>query len=86
MDFSSKFDKYQKLTDEELLNDWGGCFSENLKEQRLILGMNQEELGNQIFFSKQAVYNWEKGIREPNIDTLKSLAQLFDISIDKLVE
>ncbi len=48
-------------------------------------GLSQEELAERIFVTRQAVSRWENGETTPNIDTLKLLSKLFDVSINTLL-
>lgn len=48
-------------------------------------GMTQDELAEKLFVTRQAVSRWEAGETTPNIDTLKSLSRLFDVSINTLL-
>lgn len=58
---------------------------ERLKQERLKLAYNQPELAHRMNVSKQTVSNWENGNRTPDIETLSSLADLFDCSVDYLL-
>ncbi|MBQ3237157.1 MAG: helix-turn-helix transcriptional regulator [Oscillospiraceae bacterium] len=58
----------------------------NIKSNRTKLGITQEELAEKINVTRQAVSNWENGKTEPDIETLTKIAQIFDISIDELVD
>lgn len=59
---------------------------EKIKEVRKQAGMSQEELSGKLGVSRSAVAKWEcdKGI--PDVDNLKMLSQLFDVSIDYLLD
>ena len=57
----------------------------NLKEIRLKRGMKLCELAEAIGLSSQAVYYYETGAREPNLETLRKLANVLDCSIDELI-
>ncbi len=48
-------------------------------------GLSQEELAGKIYVTSQAVSRWETGETIPNIDTLKLLSRLFDVSINTLL-
>ena len=48
-------------------------------------GLSQEELATKVFVTRQAVSRWENGETIPNVDTLKLLSQLFDVSINTLL-
>ena len=58
----------------------------NIKNERKKLGITQEELAEELSVTRQAVSNWENGKTEPDIETLTKIAQIFDISIDELVD
>ena len=47
-------------------------------------GWSQEQLATKLEVSRQAVYKWEAGISQPEIDKLKKIAKLFDVSFDEL--
>lgn len=47
--------------------------------------MSQEELAEKVFVTRQAVSRWETGETTPNIETLKLLSKLFDVSINTLL-
>ena len=57
---------------------------EKIKQYRLKNGWTQQELGSKIGISKNAIGNYEKGIRSPKKDTMFDLASAFKISIDDL--
>ena len=54
-------------------------------ELRTKKGLSQEELGEKIFVTRQAVSRWETGETIPNTETLKLLSQLFNVSINTLL-
>ena len=54
-------------------------------ELRTQKGLSQEELAEKVFVTRQAVSRWETGETIPNIDTLKLLSELFDVSINTLL-
>lgn len=57
-----------------------------LKELRNKSGLTQNELASKIGVSGQTILNWENKIYEPKIDQLIALANIFNVSIDYLVE
>lgn len=57
---------------------------EKIRIYRKQKGWTQQELGEEIGMSKNAIGNYEKGFRSPKKDTLFKLANAFDISIDDL--
>lgn len=48
-------------------------------------GLSQDELAEKLYVTRQAVSRWETGETTPNIDTLKLLSKLFDVSINTLL-
>ena len=58
----------------------------NLKEKRLEKDMTQAELADRLGIKRQRLSNYEVGIREPNIDTLKALAKALECTVDELIE
>jgi len=56
-----------------------------IKKYRLEKGWTQSELGKKIGVIKQQIYIWEKGLAEPRISTLKKIAKIFKIKIEKLL-
>lgn len=57
----------------------------NLKEIRKRKGFTQLEVAEQLNLSVQAYSNYEIGRREPDFETLKKLADLFNVSIDYIL-
>ncbi len=60
-------------------------FSLRLKELRASRGMSQQDLADIIEMSKSSVNMYERGEREPGIETLEALADFFDVDIDYLL-
>lgn len=48
-------------------------------------GLSQDELAEKVFVTRQAVSRWENGETTPNVETLKLLSRLFDVSINTLL-
>lgn len=48
-------------------------------------GLSQAELAQRLYVSRQAVSKWEGGASEPSLDKLVLLAQLFQVSLDRLI-
>lgn len=59
-------------------------FGERLKELRSAKGMTQKDLAEKINISPQAVSRWENNEVEPSLETLRRLAEIFDVSMDDL--
>lgn len=60
-------------------------FAENLKNLRKSRNLTQSDLAEKLFTSAQTVSRWETGDGEPSLDMLTSLAELLDVSVDRLV-
>lgn len=60
-------------------------FHEKLQELRKARGLTQEELAEALFVSRTAVSKWESGRGYPNIDSLKSLAEFFSVTVDEML-
>lgn len=48
-------------------------------------GMSQAQLAKQLHISPSAVGMYEQGRREPSVDTLITMAKVFDVSLDYLL-
>lgn len=60
--------------------------AENIKFYRKQLNMTQGELAEKLCGKKSLVSNYENGYSTPDIFTLCKLADIFDITLDELVE
>ena len=60
-------------------------FNEKIQELRKQKGLTQEELAEKLFVSRTAISKWESGRGYPNIDSLKAIAEFFNITIDELL-
>ena len=61
-------------------------FSEKLKKARTDAGYTQEELADLLAVSRAAVAKWESGRGMPDVENLKALAVLLDVSVDYLLD
>lgn len=57
----------------------------NIRAMRVNRGMSQAELAERIGKRRSAVGNYENGTREPDLDTIAALADVFRVSISDLV-
>ena len=48
-------------------------------------GLSQDALAEKLYVTRQAVSRWETGETLPNVQTLKLLSELFDVSINTLL-
>lgn len=60
-------------------------FAEKLKSIRKQSGMSQEQLGEKLGVSRQAVTKWETDAGIPDMENIITVSALFDISIDELL-
>lgn len=58
---------------------------ENLKKLRTEKKLSQKQLAEEINTKQQNIHRYENGFYEPDIHTLKLLADFFETSIDYLV-
>ena len=58
----------------------------NIKKYRLSKGMTQEELAEYTGVSSRAVSRWENGITYPDISLLPILANIFEVTVDELLD
>ena len=58
---------------------------EKIAQLRKAKGISQEELGDILSTSRQAISKWERGEANPDISRLKDLAVYFNVSIDYLL-
>lgn len=61
-------------------------FGEKLRKYRKSMGLTQDELGERIGVSGQAVSKWESGECLPDCYNLKALSDLYGISLDILLD
>ena len=61
-------------------------FEDKLIKLRKEKGLSQEELGNEINVSRQAVSKWESGQVKPEMDKIKELSSFFDVTTDYLIK
>lgn len=59
--------------------------SENLYSLRKLHKLSQEQVADRLGVSRQAVAKWETGETTPDIHNCTALAQLYDVSLDELV-
>ena len=56
-----------------------------LKELRITNGLSQQKTADALGITRSAYSNYEQGIREPDLETLKKLCALFKVSADYLL-
>ena len=60
-------------------------FCKNLKAARLEMAMTQKQVAAHLNIVESCYANWEQGRTEPNIAMLRKLSELFDITLDELI-
>ena len=60
-------------------------FTKRLKEFRKAAHLTQQELGSKVFVSKSSISSYENGTKQPKLETLVLLADVFHTSIDQLL-
>ncbi|MDE5911062.1 MAG: helix-turn-helix domain-containing protein [Clostridia bacterium] len=60
-------------------------FCENLKSIRKESCLTQKQVATFLGVVESCYANWEQGRTEPNIDMLRKLCNIFQISIDELI-
>lgn len=61
-------------------------FADKLKQLRIKNEYSQEQLAELLHVSRQAITKWESGNGMPDINNLKGIADLFDVTIDSLID
>ena len=59
---------------------------QQIKEQRQLLGMTQEQLAEQLNVSRSSVANWESGRNYPDIGTILIISEVFNLTVDELLK
>jgi len=57
-----------------------------IKQYREQLNLSQEELADKVYVSRQTVSNWENNKSYPDINSLKLLGNIFDVSLDEFTK
>lgn len=60
--------------------------AEQIKKIRKNENLSQEQLGQKMNVTRQAIYKWESGKGYPDIQNLIMLSELFEISLDELIK
>lgn len=60
-------------------------FSDRLKELRKSKDLSQADFSKQIGLSKSSINMYERGEREPGINTLEAIADYFNVDMDYLL-
>ncbi|MBK9324421.1 MAG: helix-turn-helix transcriptional regulator [Bdellovibrionaceae bacterium] len=61
--------------------------SKFLKEKRLEAGLSQGTVAKKLgYTSPQFISNWERGLSQPPVATLRKIAQLYNISVNDMFD
>lgn len=63
----------------------GENFNVNLKKARTNRGLSQKDVAEAIGVAKSTYSLYESGGREPNVQTIKKLADILNVSADELL-
>lgn len=61
-------------------------FGSMIQEMRKEAGMTQAELAERMGVTDKAVSKWERDISFPDINTIPKLAEIFNVSVDELMQ
>ncbi len=60
-------------------------FAETLRKLRKEKGLSQLELGKRIFVNHSTIARWEKGSRLPDVEMIRSLAEILEVDVSTLL-
>lgn len=60
-------------------------FATRLRELRKTNNVSQQKLSKYLNFGYTAIANYESGRNQPSLDTVKKIAQYFDVTVDYLI-
>lgn len=60
--------------------------NERLREARIQKNYSQEYVAEKVHTSRQTVMRWENGASVPNVEIIKKLSELYDVSVNYLLE
>ena len=61
-------------------------FNYNLKRERKKAGLTQEELAAELHVVRQTISKWEKGLSVPDSISLEKMSEIFEVSIESLLD
>lgn len=61
-------------------------FYDNLKRERKKAGLTQEELAKELHVVRQTISKWEKGLSVPDSINLEKMSEVFEVSIENLLD
>nr|DAO25146.1 MAG TPA: helix-turn-helix domain protein [Caudoviricetes sp.]DAP13048.1 MAG TPA: helix-turn-helix domain protein [Caudoviricetes sp.] len=57
----------------------------NIKKARIAANLKQSDLAKMLNVGQTTISNWETGYSQPDLESLRTMARLFDCSIDELL-
>lgn len=60
-------------------------FSDNLLALRKEKNLSQEELGSDLFVTRQSISKWESGEVTPDLNKIQMIADYFNIQVEELL-
>ncbi|WP_455714455.1 helix-turn-helix transcriptional regulator [Anaerosporobacter sp.] len=60
--------------------------NKQIKKNRTIMNLSQEELAEKIYVTRQTISNWENGKSYPDIHSILLMSSLFGVSLDQLIK
>ena len=67
------------------MNDLKLTIAKNIAELRKLHGLTQLQLAEKLNYSDKAISKWERGESVPDITVLKTIADMFDVTVDYLL-
>ncbi len=68
------------------MTDYKRIIANNITELRKAVPLTQAELAEKLNYSDKAVSKWERGESIPDVVVLKSIADMFGVTVDYLLE
>ncbi len=59
--------------------------ADRIKQARVNAGLTQKDLASRLHVGQSACANWEKGIREPDVNTICDICQVLGVTADYLL-
>ena len=57
----------------------------NLKQLRQKMGLRQDDVAGMVKVERSTVSNWERGVKQPGLNILVKLSEIYGVSMDELV-
>ena len=59
---------------------------QNIRKQRELAGLTQEQLADKLGYDRSTVAKWENGSKEPLAITVKNIADVLEVGIEILYQ